>query len=416
QHRTFLYFVNEINPDNGLVKDRSTADSPASIAAVGFAIPVWAIGAEHGWITRQRAADLTRAAIHFFWTGEQNDDSLSSGFQGFFYHFLDMKTGKRRWRCELSTVDTAWLLAGLRFATQYFNRDEVVEKEIRILADSITYRANWDFFTLPDTGRDANTISMAWRPERGFNASGWTGYNEALLLYILAAGCGYPHIEDAWQGWLSTYKWMEPYPGLAHAAFPPLFGHQYSHLFVDFRGISDEFMREKDIDYFENSRRAVLTQQQYAIDNPPNWTGYDSLTWGLTACDGPGPQPQMADRKFYTYRARGTSGPNFVWDDDGTIAPTAAGGSVPFAPEITIPTLLAFYNDYGDEGLWGPYGFYDAFNPTLDWFDSDYLGIDQGPIVLMIENYRNGFVWEYCMKDPLIQKGLDKLGFREVQE
>ncbi len=416
QHRSFRYFVDEMNPENGLVKDRTKATSPSSTAATGFGVVAWGIGAERGWISREQARENTLALLRFLKNSEQSTDSLATGHQGFYYHFLHMKTGQRYWGCELSTIDTALLFAGLRFAMSYYNRDDAPEQEIRTTVAELTERINWNWTTLPeDAGRAAGTVTMGWRPERGFLSHGWTGYNEALYLYVFAAGCGYDDAQQAYQNWLKFYRWEEPYPGLAHVTFPPLFGHQYSHMFVDFRGLGDAYMREKGIDYFENSRRAAYTQRQYAVDNPMGWVGYDSLTWGLTACDGPGQSYNTDDRKFYTYTARGTSGPNRIQRDDGTIAPTAAAGSIVFAPEIVIPTLQKMLERYGEKGLWGPHGFYDAFNPTVDWIDPDYIGIDQGPIVIMIENFRTGMVWEYSMRDPLIQRGLDVLDFREVK-
>lgn len=414
QHRSFLYFIHETNPLNGLVKDRSTEDSPASIAAVGFAFPVWAIGAERKWIPREDAAWRTLTALRFFWRAEQSPDPLATGYQGFYYHFLDMKTGKRVWNCELSTVDTGWLIAGIRFAAQYFNRENAEEREIRLLADSLTHRVKWDWMTMPDTGRYASTITMGWRPEEGFHHMGWVGYNEALLIYIIAAGSNYRGATKAYQQWLSHYDWRESYPGLAHAVFPPLFGHQWSQMFVDFRGLWDDFGRKKGIDYFENSRRATLTQWRYAIDNPRGWAGYDSLIWGLTAGDGPGETYNAGGHTFLGYAGRGSSGPELVFFDDGTIAPTAAASSIVFAPEIVFPTLHAMYNRYGEKGLWGPYGFRDGFNPTAQWWGEDYLGIDQGPIVIMIENYRSGLVWKLMMQDPVIRKGLEVLGFSKT--
>lgn len=414
QRHTFLYFLNEINPQNGLVKDRSTEKSPASIAAVGFAIPAWAVGAERGWISREKAHELTLNCFRFFWNSPQTPNLVTTGYKGFYYHFIDMETGLRVWDCELSSIDTAWLIAGVRFASQYYQEDHPAEQEIRSLADSLTFRLEWDFFTRPDTVLHPGTVSMSWRPEKGISKMGWVGLNEALYLYILAAGCGYENVIHAYDQWLAHYKWHEPYPGLAHVIFPPLFGHQYSQMFVDYRGIADSYMREKGIDYFENSRRATLTQRLYAIENPMGWAGYDSLIWGLTACDGPGPKYNFDDKVFRSYSARGVSGPEYIEFDDGTIAPTAAGGSIPFAPEVTIPALQAMKERYGIKGLWGKYGFYDAFNPTLDWVDDDYLGIDQGPIVLMIENFRTGMIWEYCMRDPVIQEGLRRLGFRKL--
>ncbi len=411
QYRSFLYFWNECNPANGLVKDRSTKDSPASIAAVGFAFPIWAIGAEHKWISRNDAIKRTLAALEFFMNSEQSSDQLATGYEGLYYHFLDMNTGKREWSCELSSIDTGLLIAGIRFVRQYYSRNNMNENKIRDLADSITYRVNWNFMNIPDTNKFAGLISMAWSPEKGLADYGWFGYNEGLILQIIAAGSGYIKYRESYDGWLKTYQWHEPYPRLAHVIFPPLFGHQYSHLFVDFRGIYDRYMKEKGIDYFENSRRATLTQRLYAMQNPKRWQGYDSLTWGLTACDGPGSKFDKDGMKFHDYAARGTSGPDIVHDDDGTIAPTAAAGSVAFVPEVVIPTLEAMKERYGDKGLWNKYGFVDAFNPTIEWFDSDYLGIDEGPIVLMIENFRNGFIWKYMMKDPVIKTGLKKLGF-----
>ncbi len=415
EYKTFLYFKHEINPENGLVRDRSTDDSPCSIAAVGFGFGVWAVGAERGWISRRQAIDWTLAALRFFWQSNQSIEPIATGYKGFYYHFLTMDSGERMWNCELSTVDTAWLLAGIRFSAQYYFQDEPGEREIRALADSLTYRVDWNWTALPDSGRYANTISLGWRPEKGFIPVGWIGYNEALMVYILAAGSGYRDIDRAYRGWLSSYDWRQPYPELALLSFPPLFGHQYTHMFIDLKGLADRYMQEKGIDYFENSRRAVLVQQRYAKDNPMGWAGYDSLTWGLTACDGPGSDYNSGDREFGYYRARGTSGLDLIQGDDGTIAPTAAAASIVFAPEIVIPTLQTMLERYGDKGLWGPYGYYDAFNPTLNWYNSDYLGIDQGPIVLMIENFRTGLIWKYTKRDPVIQKGLEVLGFQKVK-
>lgn len=413
QYYSFLYFINEINHQNGLVKDRTQAESPASMAATGFAIPIWAIGAERGWISKEKAKSLTLNLLKFLWTAEQSDEDSATGYKGFFYHFVDMKTGKRFWDCELSSIDTGLLLAGIHFAIQYYHSNDDIEKEIRELGEKITQRVEWDFLTMPSGGKYGNTISLSWEPETGLNTIGWVGFNESLIMYILAASLDYKKIDDAYNTWLANYEWREPYTGLAHALFPPLFGHQYSHMFIDFRGLADSYLREKGIDYFENSRRAVLTQQRYAIVNPLGWKGYDSLCWGLTACDGPGNSFNYDDKKFEYYNARGTSGNDVIQSDDGTIAPTAAGGSIVFAPEIVLPTLISMMEKYGDKGLWGKYGFVDSFNPTLNWFNKDYLGIDQGPFVIMIENFRTGLVWDYVMKDQLIIKGLQRLGFFE---
>jgi hypothetical protein len=218
----------------------------------------------------------------------------------------------------------------------------------------------------------------------------------------------------AYNQWLSGYQWKEPYEGLAHVIFPPLFGHQFSHMFVDFKGLADTYLKEKGIDYFENSRRATLANRKYCIQNPKGWEGYDSLTWGISACDGPGESYNKDGKKFFGYAGRGASGPDDNLHEDGTITPEAPGGSIPFAPEVCIPALKNMYDKYGNKGLWGIYGLKDAFNLTAGWFDTDYLGLDEGPIVIMIENYRTGLIWKYAMKDPVIKKGLDKLGFTKM--
>ncbi|MCA8951244.1 MAG: Tat pathway signal protein [Planctomycetes bacterium] len=411
QRRTFGYFVTHVEPATGLVKDRSTADSPASIAGTGFALPIWAIGAERGWISRARALELTATLLRFLRDAEQSDAATATGYRGLYYHFLDMRTGARVWQCELSTIDTALLLAGIRFARCHYDRDDDAEREVRELADALTARVQWDWLTLPAGGRYEGALSHGWRPESGAIPIGWVGYNEALVLHVLAAGSGHGDAATAYRRWLAHYEWREAFPGLELLAFPPLFGHQYSHMFVDFRGLPDAYMREKGIDYFENSRRAVRAQQRYAIANPGGFVGYGAEIWGLTACDGPGRSHDDAAHRFAGYTARGATGPELGQNDDGTIAPTAAAASIAFEPELAIAAIAAMRDRYGDTGLFGPHGFADAFNPTADWIAPDTLAIDQGPIVLMIENWRSDFVWRRTMQDPVIRRGLEVLGF-----
>jgi hypothetical protein len=231
-----------------------------------------------------------------------------------------------------------------------------------------------------------------------------------LFLYVLAAGTGMKDVEKSYDSWLSTYEWKTPYAGLSHVAFPPLFGHQFSQAFIDYRGLADKYMKEKGIDYFENSRRATYVQREYAIENPKRWIGYDSLCWGITASDGPGGSYNFGDKKFEGYAGRGTSGKDQTIAEDGTIAPYGPMTSLPFAPEIVLPTIKSMNAKYGKQ-LWGKYGYYDSFNPTAKWVNNDFIGIDQGPMLMMIENFRTGLVWDYVMKDPIIQKGLTKLGY-----
>ena len=414
QQKTFLYFLHEYHPEWGIVKDRASAWAPSSIAACGFALPCFAIGVERDWIPRGEAAEITLKMLRFFMNSNQSPDTNATGYKGFYYHFLRMDSGTREWTCELSSIDTGLLLMGIIFARNYYNLDNETEKEIRALAEKIIARVDWNFMDMPAVGNQPLTISMGWSPEEGLINWGWTGYNEALFLYILAAGSGMEDVERSYDSWLSTYKWRTPYESLSHVAFPPLFGHQFSQAFIDFRGVADEYMKEKEIDYFENSRRATYVQQQYAIDNPHGWVGYDSLCWGVTASDGPTEKYNFDGKEFLGYAGRGTSGPDYNYFDDGTIAPYGPLSSLPFAPEIVIPTARNMIEKYGDR-LWGKYGFYDSFNPTADWVNDDWIGIDQGPMLIMIENFRTGLVWDYVMKDKIIQDGLNRLGFEYLR-
>jgi hypothetical protein len=269
-------------------------------------------------------------------------------------------------------------------------------------------------------------VSHGWHPETGWIASDWRGYNEAMLLYLLALGSPTHAIAPAgWEEWTSRYR-FDTWYGQHHLLFPPLFGHQYSHVWVDFRGIRDAAMRRAGFDYFENSRRATLAQRAWAIDNPRGWEGLGPDVWGVTACDGPADvelEVHGERRRFWTYAGRGV-GPGFPVDD-GTVAPTAAGGSVPFAPEVAIPALRAMHERWG-EHLYGRYGFLDAFNPTfrfavrvrhgkvvpgVGWFDTDHLGIDQGPILIMIENHRSDLVWRLMRSNEHLRRGLERAGF-----
>ncbi len=421
--RTFQWFWDTANPENGLVPDRWPRKSFSSIAAVGFGLTAYGVGVERGYITRAQAVERTLTTLRFFWEAPQGTAQVgTTGYKGFFYHFLDMEHGRRYASVELSTIDTVLLLGGVLFAREYFDRDTRGEAAIRAYADSLFQRVEWDWF-MPRPVRPA----MGWYPEIDFGRADWQGYNEAMLLYVMALGTPtFALGPESWDAWTSTYEWGDFY-GYEHVQFSPLFGHQYSHVWIDFRGIQDAYMRQKGIDYFENARRATLSQRAYAIDNPGGWKDYGEDVWGLTACDGPADVKKTVDgteRQFRTYWARGASLRHV--NDDGTIAPTAAGGSIPFAPEVAIPALKAMRARYGD-ALFTEYGFLDAFNPSFTftdvelrhgqvtderfWVDGDYLGIDQGPILLMAENYRSEFVWRVMRKSPYLVRGLKRAGF-----
>jgi hypothetical protein len=397
QHAAFDYFWDEANPTNGLIRDRSTPDSFCSIAAVGFGLTAIGIGIDHGWITRAAGRDRTLATLRTFREQPENANPAGAiGYRGWFYHFLDMNTGRRWGKVELSSIDTALLLAGVLDARQYFDGAEPREVRIRSLANAIYHRVDWGW--MADGG---STFAMGWTPESGFLSARWVGYNEGMILYLLGLGTRtHPAPNVQWTAWTSGYRWQTNY-GYAFVGFPPLFGHQYSHCWIDFRHLADPYMRARRLTYFENSRRATLAQRAYAIANPGHHLGYGSNVWGFTACDGPGRGP------YRGYAARGAPP---ATNDDGTIAPTALGGSLPFAPEDCLPALRTLYDRFRTR-LWCRYGFRDAFNLTARWWDPDVLGIDQGPILIMAENYRNQAVWRRFMRAPEVQRGLRAAGF-----
>lgn len=425
ERRTFQWFWATANRSNGLVPDRWPSPSFASIAAVGFALPAYAVGVERGWCSRAEARDLSLTTLRFFWNAPQGPEpSGMTGQAGFFYHFVDMTTGERFRDVELSSVDTTILLMGVLFAGQYFDRDDAAEAEIRRLSDALYKRADWNFFRTD--GR--KPISMGWHPGEGLIPANWVGFNEGMFVNILALGSPtHPGPADLWDQWTSTYSdyWRGEGP-TRRLAFAPLFTHQYSQIFIDFRGIRDGVMRKAGFDYFENSRRETYANRAYCIANPMGWAGYSGQLWGLTACDGPGDfvlPSRGRKRKFFGYAARGpTNEPGGV--DDGTIAPTAALGSLPFAPEIVIPCADALRQQ---PAVFDRFGFRDSFNPsftftnvkmdtgTVDvrhgWVGKDYLGIDQGPILLQAANFRDDFVWRYMRRVPAIRRGLIRAGF-----
>ena len=425
ERRSFDFFWDTGRADNGLVPDRWPTPSFASVAAVGFGLSAYPIGVARGWITRAQARDRTLATLRFFHNAPQGPQATGvTGHRGFFYHFLDMQTGHRFGTTELSTVDTALLLAGALHARAFFDGNDPAEAELRRLADAIYARVEWPWAQVRPPA-----IGHGWQPETGHLGSDWKGYNEAMLVYLLALGSPtHPVGPDAWAAWTSTYgrDWGTEY-GQTYLRFPPFFGHQFTHAWVDFRGLQDEYLRAKGLDYFENSRRATLAQRAYAIANPEGWAGYGAEVWGVTACDGPVDAVLTfggRSRRFISYAGRGMGGAHHY--DDGTIAPYGAGSSMPFAPEIVAPALSAMHRRHG-EHIYGRYGFY-AFNPSFGftdvklthgrvvpgfgWVDTDYLGIEVGPLLLMLANHRDGAVWAPLRGEPWLARGLQRAGFR----
>ena len=302
-----------------------------------------------------------------------------------------MKTGRRFLKCELSTIDTTYLIAGALTAACYFNRDTKSEREIRTVAEQLYARVDWQW-----AQNRGLTVTHGWKPETGFIKYRWTGYSEALILYVLGlASPTFPLPPESYDAWTRTYKWKKLY-GHEFLYAGPLFIHHLSHMWIDFRGIQDEYMAGKAINYFENSRRAIYAQQAYAMRNPKKYEGYGRFSWGITASDGPGPAIRRINGRrirFYSYIARSFPyGP-----DDGTLAPWAVAASLPFAPEVVLPSLHRLNEEYPD--ITNQYGFKCSYNPTFTsgngkgWVSKGYYGLDQGPIIMMIENYRTGLIW-----------------------
>ena len=410
QHAAFDYFLQAVNPANGLVADTSRVNSPCSIAVVGFALSVYPIAVERGWMARDDAVACSLATLRFFHDSVQSDRVDATGYKGFYYHFLDMQTGARAWRSELSMIDTALLMAGVLTAAMYFTANTPEETELRKLADALYRRIDWQW-----AQGDRPTISHGWKPESGYLNYCWDGYSEAIVLYALALGSPtHPLDQNCYHSWTATYQWENLY-GHDYLYAGPLFVHQFSHAWIDFRGIQDRFMREKRCDYFENSRRATEVQREYARRNPRSFAGYDENCWGFTACDGPSdddPQVTNEQRRLFGYAARGVPyGP-----DDGTLAGWAALASVPFAPEIALSAARSMARRYPEMRIGMRYA--SSFNPTVAtadgrvWVSPGHFGLDQGIVTMMIENYRSQLIWRLMRSCSYIITGLRRAGFR----
>lgn len=380
EKRTFNYFLECTNFENGLVMDRADnvhrsdfSYAPATVAGTGFGLSAIIAGVERGYITREKALDLTLKTLRYFKNSVKSE-------HGFYFHFMDMKTGNRVWNCELSSIDTTLFLAGVITAREYYQHPEVSS-----LADHLFLSADWNWMT---NGR--NLLCMGWKPEEGFISSYWDSYCELLMMYLLALGSpSHPVKPELWDNFLRT---VDSYKGKEMIACPPLFTHQYSHIWVDFRNCHDNYA-----DYFENSVRATLANRQYCIDLSGYYKTFSPDCWGLTACISPS-----------GYCAMGAA-PG-IQICDGTVAPTAAGSSIVFTPEESIRVLRYLYDSHPK--MWGRYGFSDSLNTDHNYYAFDAYAINQGPLLLMIENYRSELIWKTFMKNPWIRKGMEIAGFK----
>jgi len=376
----FLYFLEQTSPQTGLIKDRCKINGPdnslvASIAATGFGLTALCIGHKRGYIELGDAHNRALIILRFLW------NKLPT-HRGFFFHFANVNTGERMWESEISSVDTAILLCGILTCRKYFE----VHSEITRLAYDIFNRVDWSW-----VAEDTSLLSMGWAPEIGFLSYRWQSYSELMMMYLLGLGSlKYPLPDDAWTAWKRT---TFEYDGLRYiGSFAPLFIHQYSQAWFDFRGKRDRYT-----DYFQNSIIATEAHRRFCIELGKTFSDYGDDLWGITASDS---------QKGYVV----WGGPPAVGPIDGTVVPSAAGGSLPFLPQPAIRVLRTIKDRYPK--AWSRYGFVNAFNPLKNWYDSDVIGIDTGITMVMAENARTGFVWDTFMKNPEAQRGMRRAGFK----
>lgn len=370
--KTFNYFWNEVNPSNGLIRDRNTKGSPCSIAAVGFGLSSIPVGIERGWITRDEGYVRALTTLKTFAGGGVE------GKNGFYYHFVDMSEGRRFGDSEISSIDTALFLAGALTVGRYFEGTEVES-----LANKLYEAADWQWMM-----NEGDTLSMGWKPEIGFLSARWNSFNEGLLAYVLAIGSPtYPIPASAWDNIFRPVN--ENYICLPQET---LFVYQYPAAWIDFRNKEDRYAN-----YFNNAATATRFNRLFAVMRRFNYSTYDMDIWGLSACDGPA-----------GYKAYGASEGNH----DGTVAPYASVASMPFTPELSIAAMRAMLKREGGL-IWGKYGFVSGFNVDQNWYSDQHVGIDQGIIVLMLENYRSGLIWKLFMSHPAVADAMNKIGFVE---
>ena len=380
ERQCFLYFWEQGNPETGLVRDRCNVITPdknplGSMAAVGFGLTALCIGDKRKFVTHSEAERRVRHTLRFLWKKLPNH-------RGFFYHWANVDTGERLWDSEVSSIDTAILLCGVLTCRQHFQNREIQE-----LARLIFDRVDWTWLS-----EDTAILPHGWTPETGFLPYRWNEYSEMMMMYLLGLGSTtHPLPADTWNAWKRTRFEYDDIPYIG--SFAPLFVHQYSQAWFDFRDKHDQYA-----DYFRNSILATEAHRRFCLDLAPQFPDYSEDLWGITASDSP--------RGYVVWGGPPATGPI-----DGTVVPCAAGGSLPFLPQETIRVLRTIKEHYGDRS-WCRYGFVDAFNPLTNWYDTDAVGIDTGITLLMAENARTGFVWETFMRNPEAQVGMRRAGFQ----
>jgi hypothetical protein len=379
EHASFLFFWEQGNPQTGLIKDRCNVrakdtGTAASIASTGFGLTAICIGEKRGYVSYAEARLRVIQCLSFLW------HKLPT-HRGFFYHFANINTGERMWDSEVSSVDTAMLLCGILTCRQHFQDDTIEE-----LARAIFDRVDWTWLS-----EDTSLLSHGWTPEFGFIPYRWDLYSELMMMYLLGLGsASHPLSKETWFAWKRT---VFEYDGLRYiGSFAPLFVHQYSQAWFDFRGKRDRYA-----DYFQNSVIATDVHRRFCIELNEQFPDYTNALWGITASD--------SEKGYVVW-----GGPPAMGPIDGTIVPAATGGSLPFLPDPAMRVLRTIHEHYPQ--AWCRYGFVDAFNPLTDWYDTDVIGIDTGITMLMAENARTGFVWETFMKNPEAQRGMEIAGFK----
>ena len=382
QRTAFEFFWFEAHPTSGLVKDRAGNHggddyTVASIAATGFGLAALPIGVERGWITRAQAEQRAMITLKFVREKLQHE-------RGWLYHFVDRKTGERAWKCEISSIDTALFLAGALLAGEYFGG------EVKSLANGIYRRVDFQWMlTNGGNKSDEKLLCHGWKPETGFIKSRWDNYSEHLMLNLLAIGSPtHPIPASCWEAWERN---TGEYKGFKTFKCGPLFTHQYSQAFIDFRGRRDR----KGFDYFASTVEATKANRQFCVDQAANYKTYGSNVWGLSACDRPGGG----------YEAYGAPPARAV--HDGTVAPWATVAAIAFTPDLALEAINSMHDQFRPR-LWGRYGFSNGFNLDKDWFADDVIGIDLGAAILLIENHLTGKPWRWFMGIPEIQTALGK--------
>ena len=390
EHRSFQYFWDQAGADTGLVLDRTRTDGTAadedhrtvaSIAATGFGLTAICIAAERGWVKRDVARERVHVTLQFFAERARQE-------HGWFYHWMEVNTGERKWKSEVSSIDTALLLAGALTARQYFHDDaQIVE-----LATKIYERVDFPWML----NGHPTLLSMGWHPETGFLKARWDDYSEHAILYLLAIGSPtHPITPAAWYAW--RRNWNE-YRGYRYLGTTPLFTYQYSQAWIDFRGRRET--QGEHINYFENSLQATLAHRQFCLDLAKDFPGYGPNVWGISASDS---------AKGYVAWGGPPRDPRI----DGTVVPYASAGSMMFMPRRALAAVRMLRARYPK--TYGRYGFADAFNPNNGWIDRDVIGIDLGITLLGVENARTGFVWNWFMKNAEIARALEMVGLHKGQ-